>query len=271
MKTKLARSLLHAAAAWALAGGVALCIPAVTAAADKAETKAARLPPLEVTIDPERVDLDAGQLELRASRPAARVTLKILGTDGKVLGEVEQTFERRRANESLTVRWREVPRESIARIEVFAYDEAGYFKGVAITPWSFTVPHEDVVFETDSAIIRASEAPKLRASSNLIRTTLAKYKAVGPIRLFIAGHTDTRGSKEHNQQLSLRRARAIAQWFRQNGLALPIAYQGFGEQALKVVTEDEVDEAQNRRVDYLLSIDPPRFKVSGNVPAWQAL
>lgn len=262
MRSTLARVLLLAAA---------LGVPAVAAGADKSEAKGEQTTPLEVTIDPERVDLDAGQLELRTSRPAARVTLKILGAEGNVLGEVEQTFERSRANEALTVRWRAVPRENIARIEVFAYDEAGYFKGVAITPWSFTVPHEDVVFETDSATIRASEVPKLRASLSLIRSTLAKYKAVGPIRFFIAGHTDTRGSKEHNQQLSLRRARAIAQWFRQNGLALPIAYQGFGEQALKVVTADEVDEAQNRRVDYLLSIDPPRFKASGNVPAWQGL
>jgi outer membrane protein OmpA-like peptidoglycan-associated protein len=104
-----------------------------------------------------------------------------------------------------------------------------------------------------------------------IRTAFEKYQAIGPIRLFVAAHTDTRGSKEHNRALSLRRARAIAEWFRQNGLRLPIAYQGFGEQALKVVTADEVDEIQNRRVDYMLSIDPPRFKVSGTVLDWQTL
>ncbi|MET0410467.1 MAG: OmpA family protein, partial [Polyangiaceae bacterium] len=99
----------------------------------------------------------------------------------------------------------------------------------------------------------------------------AKHGSLGTIRLFIAGHTDTVGSREHNLALSSKRARAIAAWFRKSGLSLPIAYQGFGEQALKVVTADEVDKLDNRRVDYVLGLEPPRFKVSGKVPSWSAL
>jgi outer membrane protein OmpA-like peptidoglycan-associated protein len=230
-----------------------------------------RLPPLGLSIDPERVDLEQGTLELKTSRPAVRVSLKVLDVSGKSLAEVEQRFEATSANQPLTVRWRGVPAADVARIEVYAYDKDDYYKGIAITPWSFVVPHEEVVFATDSAEIRASEVPKLQASAKLIREVFGKYRALGQIRLFIAGHTDTVGSREHNAALSGKRARAIAGWFRKNGLSLPIAYQGFGEQALKVVTADEVDEPRNRRVDYLLGVEPPRFKVSGQVPSWSSL
>jgi hypothetical protein len=40
----------------------------------------------------------------------------------------------------------------------------------------------------------------------------------------------------------------------------PIAFEGFGETALKRLTADEVDEQANRRVDYILSVEPPTIK-----------
>ena len=52
-----------------------------------------------------------------------------------------------------------------------------------------------------------------------------------------------------------------------NGLKNPIAYEGLGETAPVVKTADEVDEARNRRVDYILSLEPPRLQ-SGEV-AWK--
>jgi hypothetical protein len=50
-----------------------------------------------------------------------------------------------------------------------------------------------------------------------------------------------------------------------------MAYDGMGEKALKLKTADEVAEPSNRRVDYMLSIEPPRFKVSGASPVWKRL
>ena len=37
----------------------------------------------------------------------------------------------------------------------------------------------------------------------------------------------------------------------------------------KVKTRDEVDEPRNRRVDYMLGIEPPRFKKSNTTPSWK--
>jgi len=89
------------------------------------------------------------------------------------------------------------------------------------------------------------------------------------VTLYILAHTDTVGTAEYNLRLSTRRAQAIARWFRQNGLRIPMAYDGVGESMPKVKTADEVDEPRNRRVDYMLGVEPPRFKHSGATPSWK--
>jgi outer membrane protein OmpA-like peptidoglycan-associated protein len=226
-----------------------------------------KLPPLQVTVDPADVDLKAGQLTVRMSRPAARVTLKAFSLAGAVLAEADEHFEATPAGSPIVVRWTP-PEEAVARIEVYGYDVNDYFKGLAITPWSFEIPHEDVVFETDSAEIRPSEAGKLQASLALIQKQLPRARHLGTVTLFIVAHTDTVATAEYNQQLSTRRAESLARWFRGHGLKLPIAYAGMGERALKVQTPDNVDEPRNRRADYMLGLEPPRFKASGASPSW---
>jgi outer membrane protein OmpA-like peptidoglycan-associated protein len=134
------------------------------------------------------------------------------------------------------------------------------------------IDHEEVRFDTNKAVIRESEVPSLNDSLAKINEVLAKVesKGLGTITLFIAGHTDTQGSEEHNLTLSRSRAQAIANWFMKKGLCVPIAYEGFGESALKKLTADNVDEPANRRVDYILSIEPPTIK-KGASPAWKSM
>jgi outer membrane protein OmpA-like peptidoglycan-associated protein len=232
--------------------------------------QAQRLPPLQVKIELADVDLGKGELTLRMSRPAARVTLKALSLSGAVLVEAEQHFDASPAGSALVVRW-SPPEEAVARIEVYGYDVNDYFKGVAIIPWAFEIPHEDVVFETDSAEIRPAEAGKLQASLVSIQKQLPRAQHLGTVTLFIVAHTDTVATAEYNQELSTRRAQALARWFRGHGLKLPIAYSGMGERALKVKTADQVDEPRNRRADYMLGVEPPRFKSSGATPSWTKL
>jgi outer membrane protein OmpA-like peptidoglycan-associated protein len=129
------------------------------------------------------------------------------------------------------------------------------------------IPHEEVNFRFDSAQIDDPEKPKLEASFGRITEALAKHAEIH-VTLFIAGHTDTVGDAGYNLRLSRLRAQSISKWFRQRGLRIPIAFEGFGEYALLVKTADEVDEPRNRRVDYILSVDEPAFKTTGVRPAW---
>jgi outer membrane protein OmpA-like peptidoglycan-associated protein len=258
--------------ALALQGAVVAMAELAGASVARAEGRSSgeRLPPLELRLDPADVDLERGQLECTLSRPAAKLTVKVLGLDGAILAEVEQGFDAAQAGSPLVIRW-DPPRQAVARIELFGHDTSGYYKGIAITPWSFEVPHEDVVFRTDSADIDPSEEKKLAASLALIEKQLPRAKSLGTVTLFILAHTDTVGTSEYNQKLSTRRALSIGRWFKSHGVGIPMAYDGVGESMPKVETRDEVAEPRNRRVDYMLAIEPPRFKRSRVTPAWKRL
>lgn len=224
---------------------------------------------LQVTIDRAKVDLPGHQLEVKLSHPADKVRIKVIGESGAVLAEVEKPFQGAAANSALLVSWTPASEEAVAKIEVWGYDTDGFFSGVALIPWNFTVAHEEVNFETASDVIRPSEVPKLEATVARINEAVKKHSELGKITLYIIGHTDSVGSTESNLELSRKRARSIGGWFKAHGAALPVAYEGVGESAPLVKTADEVDEPKNRRVDYILALEPPAAK-SGAV-SWKPL
>jgi outer membrane protein OmpA-like peptidoglycan-associated protein len=226
-------------------------------------------PALKVEIDRAKVDLAGHTLEVKLSRAAAKVRLKVIGESGAVLAEVEKPFEGAAAGTTLVMSWTPSGPEAVAKIEVWGYDTEGYYAGVAIIPWSVNVPHEELNFESGSDVVRPGEVPKLEASLAKINEVVKKQAALGKITLFVVGHTDTVGSAQSNLELSRRRARSIGGWFKAHGLAIAIAYEGLGESSPLVKTADEVDEPKNRRADYILALEPPRGK-NGDI-AWKGL
>jgi outer membrane protein OmpA-like peptidoglycan-associated protein len=214
-------------------------------------------PALKVMIDRSKVDLAHHKLEVKLSRAADKVRVKVIGESGAVLAETEKSFNAAAAGTALEMTWTPSSEEAVAKVEVWGYDTAGYYAGVAIVPWSVTVPHQEVTFATSSDAIQAADVPKLEASLKTIAEIAAKHAGLGKVTLYVLGHTDTVGSDESNLTLSRKRARAIALWFKAHGLAIAIAFEGLGERAPLVKTADEVDEARNRRVDYILALEPP--------------
>lgn len=228
-------------------------------------------PPLQIQIDKTKVDLGANKFEIRLSRPAGKVEFKVIGESGFPLADESRSFTGKEAGEPLEIEWTPRKNEPVAKIEIKAYDVDDFFTGIAVMPWSVYIPHEEVNFRTDSAEIDASEKPKLDASFGKITDALTKYKELGAIKLFIAGHTDTVGNDSYNLGLSQRRAQSIGGWFRKRGLRIPIAYEGFGESAPLVRTADNVDEPRNRRVDYILAVEEPQLKSTGFRAAWKRI
>ena len=228
---------------------------------------------LTVVLDKSRVDLANGRMEMQVSVPDGRVELKILSAaDGATLVEHDQSFADHAASDPLIVKWTPSPKGAeVGRVDVRVSDASGAFRSYSLFPWSVYIPHEEVNFATDSAAIAASETPKLVASLGKIADALAKHKDLGPIKLYIAGHTDTVGAAPYNLALSRKRAQAIAGWFRKNGLRLPIAFEGYGEYALRVATPDNTDEPRNRRVDYILSVEDPVLKATDFRPVWKSI
>jgi outer membrane protein OmpA-like peptidoglycan-associated protein len=219
--------------------------------------------PLHVQVEKSKVDLKQHRLEVKMSHPAGKVKITVVGESGATLADETQDFSGRAAGTPLVVTWSPSREEPIATIDVVAYDAQGAWVGVQISPWFVAIPHEDVNFATDKSDIDDAEAPKLEAAFNKLNEVLAKDAAHGRqhpgITLFIAGHTDTVGNAGYNLKLSQARARSIAAWFRKRGVRIPIAFEGFGETAPAVKTADNVDEPKNRRVDYILSDEPPAY------------
>ncbi len=129
-------------------------------------------------------------------------------------------------------------------------------------PWSFALPHEEVLFDSGSADIKDSEEQKLNPVLEQINTAMTRNaQAFDVIQtkpiLWISGFTDTVGPAGSNQQLSQARAASIANWFGRHGISIDIRSKGFGERRLKVKTKDNVSNQANRRADYILAFHPP--------------
>jgi outer membrane protein OmpA-like peptidoglycan-associated protein len=228
---------------------------------------------LKVTYRRDRLDLDGRVLEFQLSRPAGRAELHVFGDDGKEIGHGEATYDKEPPGTWLRIGWQTSRPANVLRLELRAVDAQGAATLVKLLPWSVRIQHEEVVFPTGQSTILPSEEAKLDASYGKIIDAVAYVRRAEPnlpVRLFIAGHTDTVGRTDDNRRLSLERARAIGAWFRDRGLPLPIEYAGFGEDALKVKTPDDTDEAANRRADYIVGVEAPPV-ARGVRAAWVVL
>jgi outer membrane protein OmpA-like peptidoglycan-associated protein len=222
---------------------------------------------LKLVIDRKWVSIEEGRLQAEMDGPICQITMKITLQDG--ITTVEKAF--RYSGPQREIRWDPVPRDEIETIEIRITSADGAYESVLLVPWSVRIDHKEVEFDTNQAVVRPSEVPSLEESFAKIQAVLDRVEGrqLGRIALFIVGHTDTRGSEAHNMILSRQRARAIAAWFMKRGLCVPIAYDGFGEIALKKLTADEVDEQENRRADYILAVEPPTVSSRGRTPVWQ--
>jgi len=103
-----------------------------------------------------------------------------------------------------------------------------------------------VFFDWDKANLtpRAQQIIKEAADNS----TKVKYT-----RIEVNGYTDTSGTPQYNQGLSIRRAQAVAAELVKDGVPQgAIAIQGFGETHLLVPTGPGVREPQNRRVEIII-------------------
>ncbi|MGL5633294.1 MAG: OmpA family protein [Azovibrio sp.] len=89
--------------------------------------------------------------------------------------------------------------------------------------------------------------PESRKELDLLRNEL-KDRPIAEI--LIIGHTDTVGGLQQNDALSLKRAIAVREELKEEGIdALVMDVAGRGKRELLVPTNDEVSEARNRRVE----------------------
>lgn len=223
------------------------------------------LPPMRIVLVPDRLDLQARRVAVTLDRPASKVEVTALGTRGAELAQ--GTLPTSAApGTPIEAEWGPPSGEPI-KLRVRAWDAYGFWSELLVSVWSYAIPHEDVVFATNSATIEPTEEPKLVAALVEAKKVYEKYDGEVQVRLYVGGHTDTVGDASMNAELSGRRALALARWFKENGFAGPIYWYGFGEGRPAVATGDGVDEPRNRRAEYTLAGAPP----SGQGGGWKPL
>ncbi|WP_437630861.1 OmpA family protein [Sorangium sp. So ce854] len=102
-----------------------------------------------------------------------------------------------------------------------------------------------IVFDTSKAVIRPGSEKTLE--------TLLQFLKEHPevTRLRIEGHTDAQASEEHNQDLSAKRALAVADWLVDRGVDnLRLIAVGFGESRPLGPNEIAAGRSENRRVEF---------------------
>jgi outer membrane protein OmpA-like peptidoglycan-associated protein len=93
---------------------------------------------------------------------------------------------------------------------------------------------------TDEARMQVSEAVYV----------LQKYPE---LKVSVEGHTDSKGGPKFNQQLSERRARAVAEMLVEQGIASKrVSWKGFGETKSIADNKTEDGRAKNRRVEIVV-------------------
>ncbi|MGV6812756.1 MAG: OmpA family protein [Brevirhabdus sp.] len=108
-----------------------------------------------------------------------------------------------------------------------------------------TMP-QDILFDVDSTYVNPSLENDLRA----VAQNLNKYP---DSTVVVVGHTDNTGSAEYNQDLSARRAGAVASILINSGVdALRVTSVGRGEDQPVASNLTEEGKAKNRRVEIVI-------------------
>lgn len=114
---------------------------------------------------------------------------------------------------------------------------------------------EGIVVEFSSNVLFGFDKSELssdaRTNLNKLVTVLNSYIDTD---IEIQGHTDSKGSESYNQNLSEQRAGAVSSYLSGKGIAYNrITIKGFGENSPKYSNSTTDGQAQNRRVEFLIT------------------
>jgi hypothetical protein len=176
--------------------------------------------PLEVKLAPKDVDLRKRQLRFFTSSGVSFAELSLYDLDGKAVHKATTRFEPRAHKQGYALTWPELA-QLPARIglRVFATDDT--WTDVEWSPLEIEVPHEPIYFEDTFA--DAGTLEKLSGAYAVLQLTLSEHTELHGLRVYVLG-TGVDGAESDE---AMQRALAVAAYFRERGLALPIYVGGF--------------------------------------------
>lgn len=129
-----------------------------------------------------------------------------------------------------------------AKFQKKGFGPKGYYDVKQDTPKVGALIH----FDFDSATIKPESYPLLREYANAFTGGLAAA------RIEIGGHTDSEGSEDYNQDLSIRRAQSVKDFLVLSyGITdSRLTIKGYGENLAIDTNTTETGRAKNRRVEF---------------------
>jgi outer membrane protein OmpA-like peptidoglycan-associated protein len=111
----------------------------------------------------------------------------------------------------------------------------------------------DVLFDTNAATLKVGSAERLDRLAAFLNENSGT-------RIMIEGHTDSRGSDAYNEELSRRRAQAVADALLTRGIPSGrFEILGRGEAAPVASNDTAAGRQQNRRVEVVFSDQSGKF------------
>lgn len=106
---------------------------------------------------------------------------------------------------------------------------------------------EKILFGFDQSVLTS----KAQKNLDKLAVILKKYPDTN---IEVQGHTDSKGTDQYNQSLSERRADNVSDYLKKDGISSSrLSTKGYGESAPKYSNGTPEGEAQNRRVEFLIS------------------
>ncbi len=208
--------------------------------------------PIKMGYDPEHLDLDKRVLQFRMSRLAGSAELMAIGEDGKELGTGTATYKKEPPDTWLPISWTQPPGTRVMMLKLRVVSAEGLSATLELVPWSVEIAHEDVKLRDRQRGDRARRGGQARREPRQDqRGGEARREVHEDAALRRRPHRHRRARRQEPEARSTARARSRRTTARR-GLALPIAFAGYGEDVPKVKTADNVDERANRRADYVL-------------------
>ena len=114
---------------------------------------------------------------------------------------------------------------------------------------------EGIIVEFNDKILFGFDQSDLNAGSkdnlNKLVNVLNKYSDTN---IEVQGHTDNTGTDSYNMSLSKRRASAVSNYLKSNGIASSrTSTKGYGESAPNYSNDTEEGRSKNRRVEFLIT------------------
>ncbi len=114
---------------------------------------------------------------------------------------------------------------------------------------------EGIIVElSDKVLFEFGKSDLTAASKQSLDKIVTVFNTYPDTDIEVQGHTDSKGSEEFNQTLSVKRAVAVTDYLNSKGINNSrLTVKGFGELAPKYDNETEEGRAQNRRVEFLVT------------------